>query len=278
MRPTFLAGAAVAAILTSGLAATSAAAGPTASAEAAAAVRQGCQDVTVVGHRGIGGPHENTVKGWNLAARGGADVVEGDVWLTEDRVPVIIHDPTWNRTTNWKGRVDQTPYSVVRKRIRTDGGDRIPTLTRALRWSAEHDVGLMLDVKWAPSWDSVARKVDHLGIGDQVTFYARPHHATGGLGAIDRARAAGLLTGVKAWYGRWPMTPEAIGMHGDYVVVGHERADNRPYVERVHAAGVQVYPKGSTRTSWPGLLKAGVDGLTVPNPGRYRQWCEGRTP
>src|SRR5690606_21647210 len=133
-------------------------------AAAADAARKRCMKVEVIGHRGIGGPHENTIRGFRRAARGGADVVETDVWLTRDGVPVLVHDATWRRTTNGRGRVSKTRYAVVRKRIRTKGGDRVPTLGRALRWSARSNVGLMVDLKWAPRFKPLSRRLKRLGI------------------------------------------------------------------------------------------------------------------
>lgn len=274
MRPVLVAAAVAAATLSTALVAPHGAAASPRHGDAAA--RRRCGNVEVIGHRGVGGPHEDTIKGFNLAARGGADVVETDVWLTKDRVPVIIHDPTWKRTTNWHGRVRKTRYSVVRNRIRTDGGDRIPTLRRALHWSARHRAGLMVDVKWKPNLRRVAHRIRRLGIRGRVSFYERPFHKDGNLKAIDRARGLGLRTGVKAWYRRWPMSPRRIRSHGSYVVVGQALARRRKYVRRMHRAHVKVYPKGSTRKSWPALLRAGVNGLTVPNPRRYRVWCRGR--
>src|SRR4029453_8944108 len=45
-------------------------------------------------HRGASPPHpENTLASFEAALEAGADVVELDVRLTADRVPVVLHDP-----------------------------------------------------------------------------------------------------------------------------------------------------------------------------------------
>src|SRR5207253_1840078 len=68
----------------------------------------------VVGHRGaaLRAP-ENTLAGFREAARLGAGWVELDVMLTQDGVPVVIHDETLERTTSGCGRVERTPWSAL---------------------------------------------------------------------------------------------------------------------------------------------------------------------
>ena len=55
--------------------------------------------------RGKNRAPENTLAAINEAAKCGAGWVELDVQLTEDNVPVVIHDRTLERTTNGSGKV-----------------------------------------------------------------------------------------------------------------------------------------------------------------------------
>jgi glycerophosphoryl diester phosphodiesterase len=48
---------------------------------------------------------ENTLAAFDLGLRAGADGLELDVHLSADRVPVVVHDATLNRTTNATGPV-----------------------------------------------------------------------------------------------------------------------------------------------------------------------------
>ena len=64
----------------------------------------------VIGHRGAAArAPENTLAGLRRAHELGAAWVEFDVMLTADRVPVLIHDETLERTTTGRGR-GGTPY------------------------------------------------------------------------------------------------------------------------------------------------------------------------
>ena len=60
----------------------------------------------VIGHRGAAArAPENTLAGLRRAHALGARWVEFDVMLTRDRVPVLIHDETLDRTTSGRGEV-----------------------------------------------------------------------------------------------------------------------------------------------------------------------------
>src|SRR5580765_3256853 len=58
----------------------------------------------IIAHRGASGAApENTLAAFELAVRQGADAFELDVRLTADGVPVVLHDPTLDRTTDRAG-------------------------------------------------------------------------------------------------------------------------------------------------------------------------------
>ena len=60
----------------------------------------------IIAHRGASGSApENTIAAFELALVQGADAIELDVRLTADGVPVVLHDPTLDRTTNHQGPI-----------------------------------------------------------------------------------------------------------------------------------------------------------------------------
>src|SRR5258707_14701662 len=66
----------------------------------------------VLGHRGGGKlAPENTLAGIRKAAAMGFRGVEFDVMLSADKVPLLIHDETLDRTTSGHGSVSATPYT-----------------------------------------------------------------------------------------------------------------------------------------------------------------------
>lgn len=90
----------------------------------------------IIGHRGASGrAPENTLRAFELALEEGADAIELDVHVTADGVPVVIHDPTLDRTTNLTGRVAALPFDRVRE---ADAGARFtPDRGRTFPWRGQ---------------------------------------------------------------------------------------------------------------------------------------------
>src|SRR5438093_10169319 len=93
----------------------------------------------VIAHRGASErAPENTLAAFSLAYDLGADGIELDVHLSRDRVPVVIHDDTLERTTDGNGRVRALGILEL-KRLDAGGwkgeafkGEKIPTLAEVV--------------------------------------------------------------------------------------------------------------------------------------------------
>ncbi len=87
----------------------------------------------VVAHRGASSTHpENTLEAFEAALALGADVVELDVRLTADGLPVVIHDADVSRTTDGSGLVHELTFAQV-KRLNAGGGWGQPAEVPSLR-------------------------------------------------------------------------------------------------------------------------------------------------
>jgi glycerophosphoryl diester phosphodiesterase len=121
----------------------------------------------VVAHRGASSEEpENTVAAFQAAVRAGADVVELDVRLTSDRIPIILHDPDVSATTDGRGPVHGLSLAEVKRLDASPGaGDRheIPTLAEALEAiEGTGSAGVNLEIKnipGEPAFDSPAEAV-----------------------------------------------------------------------------------------------------------------------
>jgi glycerophosphoryl diester phosphodiesterase len=115
----------------------------------------------VIGHRGCAGEvPENTLASFEAGLAAGAAILESDVHLTRDGVPVLIHDDSVDRVTDGSGQVADLDVSALSQldagwRFERDGrhpfrgrGLRIPTLAEALRRfpSARFNLELKQDV------------------------------------------------------------------------------------------------------------------------------------
>ena len=95
----------------------------------------------VAGHRGDSANcPENTMVAFRAAIEAGADMIETDVRLTRDGVPVLIHDRTVDRTTDGKGYVKDMTFAELRalNAGTKDVPQQIPTLEEFLEFMNEH--------------------------------------------------------------------------------------------------------------------------------------------
>ena len=93
----------------------------------------------VIAHRGYSGQYpENTASAFEAAIEAGADMIELDVCMTKDRVPVVIHDQTLERTTDGYGLVSEFTLPELKKLDAGSWsspefiGESIPTLEEVL--------------------------------------------------------------------------------------------------------------------------------------------------
>lgn len=107
----------------------------------------------VMAHRGDSDhAPENTLAAFRLAAAGGADIVETDLWFTADGHLVCHHDATLERMTGDPRRVNDVSLAEIRKlsirsRFAADfPAERIPTLADVLAAVPPHVV-LALELK-----------------------------------------------------------------------------------------------------------------------------------
>ncbi|WP_329137135.1 glycerophosphodiester phosphodiesterase [Streptomyces sp. NBC_01476] len=121
-----------------------------------------------VAHRGD--PYhfrENTLPSVRSALSKGADVVEVDVRLTRDGVPVLLHDPTLERL--WGHPTEVGALTAAEVAQLTGGG--VPTLAAALEELRAHTTGrLLLDLTEPEQVGTVLAAVRDAGAADRVYY------------------------------------------------------------------------------------------------------------
>jgi glycerophosphoryl diester phosphodiesterase len=137
----------------------------------------------LIAHRGASGSApENTLQAFELAVQQGADAFELDVRLTADEVPVVVHDPTLDRTTSRRGSVAGQTLAQLREadagaRFSPDRGRSfpfrgagvvVPTLAEVLE--AFPDVPLLLDMKESRAQAAVRRVLMEKGAADRCVL------------------------------------------------------------------------------------------------------------
>jgi glycerophosphoryl diester phosphodiesterase len=245
-----------------------------------------------IAHRGCAGESpENTIPAFKRALAQGADVLESDIHLTRDGVPILIHDASVERVTDASGSVADFTANALRRldagyHFSPDGGQthpyrnrdvRIPSLEEAFRHFPDARFNLELKVPGRRLIDATLELVAKhqreaitlLTAGDGGIM-AQLRERLGGLenpiaqGASEpdiRAFLSCVASGTPPAPG-----PMALQIPPDF---GGQPLVDTPLIQFAHACGIEVHvwtinePAEMRR-----LLDLCVDGIVTDYPGR----------
>jgi len=229
----------------------------------------------VVAHRAGGDEApENTVAAIDHAAGVGADVIELDVQLSADGVPVIMHDWTVDRTTAGTGPVWSLPAAELT--ALKAGGEAVfvPTLREALQAIAPTRASTMLELKGSWTREQVAV------VAALIAEHALDHRvvlASFDLFSLRAAREAApdlprlLLTRSLA-----TVDTAIDDVAASAVGVSMANAVRDPAAIPVLAErgiGVFIYTL-NTEERWGDALALGARGVITDEPSGLRSWLE----
>jgi len=107
-----------------------------------------------IGHRGAKGyVAENTLASFQKALELDVDIIELDVHVSKDNIPVVIHDETVDRTTNAKGKVT----NFTAKELQNLG---IPILEEVFDL-VENRCGINIEIKDFEATKAVLNLINH---------------------------------------------------------------------------------------------------------------------
>jgi len=249
----------------------------------------------ILGHRGAAGvAPENTLLAFARGLEDGAHIIESDVHVTRDGVPVLMHDPRVDRTTDGSGLLSDLDLVAVKKldagyRFAPEDapshpfrgrGIRVPTLREA--FEAHPDVRFNLEIK-APGRAlirSIVELVVELGREDRTLLVAgedaiqRDVRAvlaeTGARPALGASLADILDVVGAATAGRAPTT-DSMALQIPAEFAGKPLV-TRELVEHCHAHGLLVHVWTINEPDeMRGLLGLGVDGIVTDRPDRMAE-------
>ncbi len=143
--------------------------------------------IIISGHRGgmMPGYPENSIEAFEKTLSIMPSFFEIDPQLTKDSVLILMHDDTFNRTTNLQGKVKDYTYTQIKNaKLKDREGKltdfKIPTLKEALDWSQGKTI-FQLDNKGVPYATYVKFLKENpypnvvLGLrkDDEVAYYAK---------------------------------------------------------------------------------------------------------
>ncbi|MGV3712523.1 glycerophosphodiester phosphodiesterase [Pseudolysinimonas sp.] len=236
----------------------------------------------VTGHRGEpAAAPENTMPAFRASVANGADLLEADVRLTSDEVPVVLHDKTVDRTTDGEGAVKDLTAAQVRALDAGSwygaefAGTRIPEFDELLDYLAYEatDVRLIVDVK--NTWN-VARagllieSVRERGLTARVVFASFSEKTLLALREAGPESPRALLVEELP-----PFVVSAASRVGAIAVITRlEELEARPQVVgQLHGAGLSVLLYTlNDEDVWDAASRLEVDGIITDSTAELRSW------
>ena len=227
----------------------------------------------LVGHRGAAGiAPENTLRAFRAGLDHGADVIECDVHLSQDKEIVVIHDNVLDATTNGSGWVGDHLLTDLR-RLDAGDGEVIPTLLEVVDLAFDYGKPVTIDIKResAESANETAERVGTFiaesGVADSVVVHSCWHEA------------------VKLIKERWPQVKTAVSLTAGLpataiIQLVHDAAADgatidydyvtSEVVDLAHAAGLFIDAWVlDYNTTFTRMRDMGVNGLITNHPERF---------
>lgn len=251
--------------------------------------------VYTIAHRGASGyAPENTIPAFELAMDMDTDYIELDVQLTKDRIPVVIHDETVNRTTSGKGYVKDYTYEEISK---LDAGSwfnnqypmfardiyvglRIPTLEEVLEHFGK-SVDYMIEIKDPVSSPGIEGLINEQilknNLEDEVSVHSFSEASLRKLHDLNPAIPLYQIV----WYNRpvVKMSEAYINRLKTYAVgiAPNFQRINSSYVAQVKNSGLKVLPYTvNYQVNMDKAVIWGVDGVHTNYPDRFREVINNR--
>ncbi len=223
---------------------------------------------------------ENTLAGVRAALALGVDAVEVDVHCSADRVPVLIHDATVDRTTDGSGPVSALTLAQLRRldagARACDGrfaGERIPTLAEALDLTRGRCL-LVVEIKPA----GIEREVVAVlrPAADDVMVWSFLPEVVARVRELAPTVPCALLS--PALGGRPPEELFRAALQaGQQAVAVHHTSVDQELVRRAARRGLTVFAwTADEPAEYQRLLAAGVAGIVTNYPDRLQRTLRGR--
>jgi glycerophosphoryl diester phosphodiesterase len=235
----------------------------------------------VVGHRGnAAGAPEDTLVSEVSAQKVGARVLEFDLHMTSDGVPVVMHDETVDRTTDGTGRIGDLTLAQIKKLDAGSwfspafAGTPVPTFEQILQFASGTDAIVLPELK-EPVWTeeqvrTVANLIRRYHMSDRTMFqsFYLPVLQTAQKVAPDIARAA-LVNDAP---------PDPVGYirsFGGQGLLPKNTAVTQDLVTTLHDAGLSIMVwTVDEPDEWARLTQLGVDGIMTNNPAALWGWLQ----
>ncbi len=195
------------------------------------------QSPLIISHRGdVADAPENSRLAFGDALAAGADVVELDVQLSADGVPIVAHDADLMRVAGSPRKIaDTTADQLAEIALLGPGNQTLPTLRRALQ-DVTPTARVLIELKYYGFDDQLAPAVvavvDELGVRDRVLIMSLESRGVVQARALAPDVPVGLTVATSLG--------DLAELDVDFIALGQTAADPRT-LDRLHARGIEVY-------------------------------------
>lgn len=233
---------------------------------------------------------EHTIFAYKNALQAGADVLELDVHSTKDSEIIVIHDPTVDRTTDGKGRVNELMLSEIK---RLDAGYRftikrgnkedypfrgkgltIPTLKEVFSEFPNQRINIKIKQIEPQIEDALFWIIKEMNMAENVLVVSESHES---IKRFRKLSKGAIATGASVAeirrfviFMRLKMLPLYIPdadafqipeYHGDYHLL------TEGFIEKVHKKNIKIHVwTVNEKADMKRLIKMGVDGIITDYP------------
>lgn len=238
----------------------------------------------IIAHRGAAAiAPENTLSAMRISFERGVDFVEADLHLSADGVPVLMHDPTVDRTTNGSGEVANLTLAELKTLDAGSwfgaeyAGEPIPTLEEFLDELVQTNSRALIELKgeWADEHVEYAASLLHERyLVDRVAFESFEAQNLERLYGLAPEFARVMLTR------EWDQTTIARAAELKVSAIGARNAVFKADFSLIEDArelgiGTMMYTL-NTEKSWRRAQDRGIDLVITDDPVALAEWRAAR--
>lgn len=228
------------------------------------------KNILKIAHRGFSELYpENTITSFNRAVEEGAEMIEFDVHLSREGVPMVIHDDTIERTSNGRGFVKDMTFSELRAFDYSishpeNGFCLIPTLDEVislLKGRVLMNIEIKnLPVKYRGIEERIVSIVMRHDCVDSVVISSFDHHCLDKVKSINPRLMVGMF-----YSASWLLFEDELKLLKPYSIHPDVRAVDWNQIYRAKELGCRIFPwVARDRETIERLLDPGiVDGVMV---------------
>ncbi len=204
----------------------------------------------VFAHRGASAIRfENTMKAFEKAVEQGADGIELDVQVTEDGVPIVIHDADLMRLAGVRRMISSLTSTEIadirvgKKYTRLVNGQPIPTLMEVVAFCEKHRLALNVELKETVSAhpEFVERILDSVSYLDRVHISSFDYHLLEVVKKVDVRMETGYL--VRKNSVDWDHLEQYSYADAFHI---HKKLMKEPYLSKLIQTGKKIRVYGMT--------------------------------